>query len=805
MNRLPEYLKFETKKSDNKNTVICGDIRFTVVTERLIRIEQDVFYDEASLIVLDRSFKDVNFNKKQENGVLCIETEFLTLKYKIGEPLRFDTLSIRLNRKPYTEWHYGEKPLQNLGGTVETLDCINGECPIDDGICSIDGYYVLNDSETPLFAVDGWFTKRENSLDLYFFGYGHDYVECVKDYYRLTGKPEMLPAFTLGNWWSRYHKYTDKEYLDLMDEFKEKDIPFSVGIVDMDWHLTDGDGRKYYEEGWTGYTWNKKFFPDYKKFLKEIHNRNLKTALNLHPANGVAPHEELYPKMAEAMGVDPKSNKKVPFDCLNPEFLKNYFEILHFPYEKDGIDFWWMDWQQGTDYSWIKEEDKTNRELECINPLWLLNHFHYLAQKRNGERGLVFSRFAGFGSQRYPIGFSGDTIITWESLDFQVYFTVTASNIGYGWWSHDIGGHARGIRDDELNTRWIQFGVFSPIFRLHSTSDEFLGREPWNYGKGAEVVIKDFMQLRHKLFPYLYTMNHRNVDELIPLIQPMYHLYPEEAIAYKMKNQYFFGSELLVAPITEKNDNISGLGKAEVWLPEGKWIDFFCGYVYKGNQKLKVFRPLHQMPLFMKAGAIVPMQVHQENDNHLGNHKDLEIKIAAGADGKFTLYEDDGISLNYKNGSFAKTDLELCWNTDNATFKIGKTVGDKSLIPDKRNYSLMFCGFKNGCEFFVNGEKLNAQYVKKENTYIVNLQDVSTLVGSSVEIKNSNGILHDNSDCREKVSDALIHTQCDLHTKYRLIDLLEARLNKTMSNTKSFIADCDTHIAGYLLELESQL
>ena len=155
------------------------------------------------------------------------------------------------------------------------------------------------------------------------------------------------------------------------------------------------------------------------------------------------------------------------FDITDPEFLEAYFETVLHPMEKEGVDFWWLDWQQGN-----------TTKIEGLDPLWMLNHYHYLDSRRLGTRGLTFSRYAGPGSHRYPVGFSGDTVISWESLDFQPYFTANASNIGYGWWSHDIGGHMLGVRDDELTTRWVQFGVFSPINRLHSTDNPFNGKEP---------------------------------------------------------------------------------------------------------------------------------------------------------------------------------------------------------------------------------------------------------------------------------------------------------------------------------------
>lgn len=327
------------------------------------------------------------------------------------------------------------------------MDGINGALELEDGVCSRGGITVLDDSRSLLLTEDGWFKNREaEETDCYVFAYGHDYKGCIADFYRLTGIPPLLPAYALGNWWSRYHRYTQREYCDLIERFQKEKIPFSVAVVDMDWHTLNTPKEAYIDDprfikGWTGYSWNKELFPNYKEFLRFLKEHGLKIALNLHPSNGIGCHEDMYEKMALACGVDPKTKKLIKFDVLNPEFMEKYFDILLHPYEKDGVDFWWMDWQQGDDYWWVHDDEHPRNELETMSPLWLINHLHILDIMRNGKRPMFFSRYSGPGSHRYPVGFSGDTIVTWESLDFQPYFTATASNIGYGWWSHDIGGH----------------------------------------------------------------------------------------------------------------------------------------------------------------------------------------------------------------------------------------------------------------------------------------------------------------------------------------------------------------------------
>lgn len=447
-------------------------------------------------------------------------------------------------------WHYGD-PVHDLKGTARTLDTIDGACELGSGLVSRDGFTVLDDSASLILTEEGWVSPRKKGIkDIYFWGYGLDFLECLKDFYYLCGKTPMLPRYALGNWWSRYYEYTEESYLELMHRFDEEGIPFTVAVIDMDWHLVNIDPK--YGTGWTGYTWNKEFFPDPKRFMDHLHERGMRVTLNVHPADGIRAHEEMYEAMARELGKDISREEPVSFEITNPAFLSAYFKYAHHPNEEKGVDFWWLDWQQGG-----------ITKMEGLDPLWMLNHFHFLDSARNGKRPMTFSRYAGPGSHRYPIGFSGDTVVTWESLRFQPYFTSTASNIGYGWWSHDIGGHMNGFKDDEMAGRWFQLGVFSPINRLHSTKNEFNGKEPWRYKQEIRSMMDEFLCLRHKLLPYLYTMNYRAHAQDIPLILPMYYKNARSQEAYQVPNEFYFGSQLIAAPITSPPAAFFEYGKGE--------------------------------------------------------------------------------------------------------------------------------------------------------------------------------------------------------------------------------------------------
>lgn len=765
-----------------QNCVTGNTYRFTVLTDRLIRMEYDpagIFEDRASQSVFYRDLPACAYQVSREDGILRLDTGKLLLTYRENAAFAPENLSVQLLTEPGSRWCYGE-PFETLGGTCKTLDEADGARPVEPGLCSRRGFSVLEDSDALLLDETGWVAvRRENTRDVYFFGYGYDYRDCIRDFYRITGAPPMLPAYALGNWWSRYHAYTQEEYLSLMDRFAQEGIPFSVGVVDMDWHIVQIPEElrdPEFPTGWTGYTWNQELFPDYREFLKQLHKRNLKTALNLHPARGVRRHEVQYPEMARANGIDPATGKRVPLDLLSKAHMETYFDILHHPYEKDGVDFWWMDWQQGTDYHWIHEANAPGTYKypeERMDPLWMLNHLHILDISRNGKRPMFFSRYAGPGSHRYPVGFSGDTSVTWDSLQFQPYFTATASNVGYGWWSHDIGGHMGGYKDVELLQRWVQLGVFSPINRLHSSNSPWMQKEPWANDFATEAEMKRWLNLRHQLFPYLYTMNYRCHQELAPLVQPMYYSHPKCDAAYQVPNQFWFGSELLVAPITSPDDRITRLGRVEVWLPAGEWFDFFSGLHYSGlgGRKLTACRTIREMPVFAKAGAIVPM-AHYDT-NLLGSSEDMEIVVFPGADNAFTLYEDAGDGHDYEDGAFCKTEMKLSWG-EKPCFTIAPAQGRTELIPESRSWRICLRGFAKEVQVTatVDGAAVESrqQFDPQTNTTTVFLQ-ASTQSRICLEISGEN-LICGNEDVPERCAQIINRAEISYHIKEKLWQLL---------------------------------
>lgn len=701
--------KLPTRPVCAPEAVITGDkYRLSLLTERLIRLEyaeDGVFEDRASQRVLCREFPAVPFRTEEKNGVLHIYTRYLHVIYD-QKQFSSSGLSIAVLASPpgCPAWRYG-KPSKDLKGTCRTLDGADGETELESGLLSAEGYAVLDDSDSMLLTEDGRvMPRKQNRTDLYFFGYGFDYRQCIRDFYWLCGKPPLLPRYALGNWWSRFHRYSAESYRALMERFEAEDLPFSVAVLDMDWHWVDIDPK--WGTGWTGYSWNTDLFPDPKAFLQGLHDRGMKVILNEHPADGIRAFETSYPALANAMGIDPATEQTVAFQADDPEFLAAFYRHVHHPLEEDGVDAWWIDWQQGG-----------SSGTQGLDPLWVLNHYGYLDSQRRGRRGLILSRYAGVGSHRYPLGFSGDTCMSWQSLAFQPYFTATASNVGFGWWSHDIGGHMLGKRDDELTARWVQFGVFSPVMRLHSSANPFMHKEPWELERNARASVERFLRLRHAMLPYLYTMNYLASREGQPLLMPMYWHEPKNWCLYekRLRNEYYFGTELIVAPITEPMNPVTGLGKTTAWLPDGRWFDFFSGLCYTGGRMLNLYRSLEEMPVLVRAGGIVPLQKKPERLNDVSNPAGFEVHVFPGATGTFTIWEDEDQAED-ADENWVQTKLEL----QEDRFLIHPAAGNLAAIPARRSYCLRFRSVKP-CEVTLSGTEAESRYDKTTQTLTVEL------------------------------------------------------------------------------------
>ena len=737
-----------------------GNARFTVLTDRLIRMEwaeDGIFEDRASLAIVNRNLPVPKFKVTRSGGVLTIATDRLTLTYKGG---RFDESNLKvtfpLNKKPVT-WHPGLADSGNLKGTTRTLDGCLGfeklskrETELENGILSRDGWAIVDESNRHLFEKvdtdwENWIAERPEGdrLDWYIFAYGHDYTAALGDFIKVAGRIPLPPKYTLGYWWSRYWIYTDEEMLDLGREMRERGIPMDVMIVDMDWHYTykDMDKRLGHDDfgqrrGWTGYTWNRDLFPDPEGFLAEVHKMGYKTALNLHPASGIRPYEECYETFLKdylsrtddydgpkdyIFGDEPylyQGNEKpvgkpgykasVPYRLTQQAWVEAYFNSVIHPLEKQGVDFWWLDWQQ-----WIE-----SRYVKGLSNTFWLNYVFFQDKVRQSAtlgkdagRPLIYHRWGGLGSHRYQLGFSGDTYDEWSVLQFLPYFTATASNVGYGYWGHDIGGHMikrehTRSTDPETYTRWLQYGVFTPIFKTHSTQNAKLERKIWAYPTHYEYMLAA-IRLRYTLSPYIYTAAHEAYETGISMCRPLYYAYPEEENAYTWNEEFFFGDRILATAVCQPA-GADGKSARKMWFPKGNdWYDMALHQTYKGGTEKTLYYTIDQNPWYVKAGSVLPL-AGKDIRNLQDPSDELGILIVPGNGvSTYDLYEDDGVSQAYDT-DFAVTRITKKAQSNHIVLTIGARKGAyKGMLPDRKLYLVL-----EGVTKKPNGIRIGRNYLK---------------------------------------------------------------------------------------------
>ena len=737
-----------TAAAQNANVVYQdSNVRFTLVTDGTVRMEyapDGKFLDNKSFIAVNRSYPEVKYKKNETSKKVVISTDYLTLSYTKGSgPLTERNLSIvsaKTKKKaadgkhliPFT-WHPGQKdvPDANLKGTYRTLDGYDGDSrgdtgkmPIEDGLLSRSGWTLIDDSEGYVFDNSDWqwVAHRPNegkTQDMYFLAYGNDYKKALHDFTVFAGKEPLPPRYAFGYWWSRYWGYSDNELRQLVGKMQSYNIPMDVLVVDMDWHYTE-EGRG----GWTGYTWNKRLFPSPKGFLKWVKQQQLETTVNLHPADGIKYYEEGYDDMSRWMGMNPADKKDIAWNASSKRFMQGWYDKILRPMERDGIDFWWLDWQQ-----W--ENDK---EFPRLSNTWWINYTTFTDMERHHDtRPMLYHRWGGLGNHRYQIGFSGDAIISWKSLDFQPYYNSTASNVLYGYWSHDIGGHmgADSI-NPEMYIRWMQFGAFSPVLRTHSTKNAGLNKEPWVFADKERDIIRDIIKQRYSLAPYIYTMARHAYDTGVSLCRPMYYDYPDTKEAYSNRNEYMFGDNFLVYPITKPMND--GVSEQNVWLPAGcDWYELSSGTMLKGGQTMERRFLLDEYPVYVKAGSIIPQ--YGDVKNLRNNDEAVTVTVYPGnVNTQFDMYEDNGNDKQYAT-AYATTLLSSTHSADGTLcVKIGARKGEYSGMPSHRQYRLKLVASAVPEKVTVDGKQTDFEYDGNKLSLLVNIPETDCSKEKVVEI-----------------------------------------------------------------------
>ncbi|GAA0906501.1 TIM-barrel domain-containing protein [Streptomyces asiaticus] len=596
------------------------------------------------------------------------------------------------------------QPHLALGGYRRSLDGLNGDngAPATTpGLLYKDGWYLLDDTSSALYDTGTRQVTQRPSRggmpyqDGYVFGYGHAYKRALSDLATLTGPPKLLPQWAYGVWYSEYIDRTAADYRNtILPAFRAEGVPLDVLVTDTDFKSPNT---------WSGWEMDTAKFPDPKGFFDWSAAQGLHNTLNTHPsilsgdpqfAQAQATAKGKLRKGGCASAANAGPGDCYTFDWGDPDQLKAYMD-LHRTMSGQGNDFWWPDWCC----------DNSQSSLPGVTPdAWINQQYAADADKTIG-RGFVVSRAYGSlqaggysGQQALPTGpwadkrttvhFTGDTASTWGTLKAEVGYTPgEAAATGMSAISHDIGGHndTTGLTGserytsggttrttyklpDDMYARWVQLGTFQPIDRLHSNHSD---RLPWQYGAAARASADAFLNLRENLVPYTYGLAQTANATGVPVTRPTYLEYPDEPQAYATSgSEYFYGPDMLVAPVTTPGATAT----TSVWFPPGsQWTDYFTGRTYEGGTTQNITSGLDTMPVFVRAGAVVPTRT----DNVTGNDKapltKVTLAVTAGASGSYALYEDNGTTT--RRGHSAVTKIRYRENGPRRTLTISPTAG----------------------------------------------------------------------------------------------------------------------------------
>ncbi|MBQ3468537.1 MAG: DUF5110 domain-containing protein [Bacilli bacterium] len=714
-------IDYTNAKADGKAIYGGKNYRISVLSERVVRLEYSPagqFTDEPTQLIRTRNLGPVDVKVNQDQTYLELTTRYFQLVYVKEQPflgtkidpaknLKITLLSTK-DKDRQKDWYYGHPEVRNLNGNMVSTD-INVPNNLKKGLYSLEGFASIDDSNSKILAEDGTLVNRKpNQTDIYVFMYDFDFGQALEDYFKLTGYPEFIPRYALGNWWSRNITYDDQKIDELIKKFEKKKIPLSILLLDSDWHYRNVGKIQNTK---TGFTFNKDLFPNPKKTIQKLHDRNIRVGLRIDPSGGLYPHEEFYSKASEYLGV--KDSKIILFDPLNPKLMDVYLKIFLHPLESLGVDFFWNDYDGN--------KDLTN--------LWFNNHYLYLDSGRNpAKRNLLLSRNAIYAPHRYPVLYGGSSEISWESLKQLPFLYLNASNIGVTFWSHDVAGNHGGVEDSELYVRYVELGTFTPIFRFHAARGKYYKREPWLWDPKTESIATNYMRLRHRLIPYIYTECYNYTQAGIPLMQPFYYNYPWVYDDELYKNQYYFGSQLLVCPILTKKDIVMNRTIHRFFIPDGIWYDFNTGKKFPGGKKYVSFFKEEDYPVFAHAGSIVPLS-NRSDYNNTGIPTDMEIHVFPGVSNTYTLYDDDGVTSLYKEGYFLKTSIDYNYLKSNYTIIIRSVEGKSGIVPKTRNYKLVFRNTKQADQVAVmfNETPVECESYIDGNDFIVEVKDAPTI------------------------------------------------------------------------------
>lgn len=727
--------------------------RITILTERLVRLEYSkdgYFNDLPTDFAINRNFPVPSFKLEEDDKYVVITTKYFELQYQKEKPFKGPSfapdanLKVKLLNTDKT-WYYGHPEARNYLASSMSLDNFRGSNKLQKGLYSTDGFVSINDKKPLTINELGILVNSpEDNDDIYLFMYKRDFGLCLKDYFTLTGYPALVPRYALGIWWYRDTIYSFEDTKKLVEQFQENDVPLNVLMLGEFWHEKDPRNYNLYK---SGYHFSKALFKNPDEFIKYMHDRGIRVGIQLDSSEGIYKTDPLHKIFSQELGREFDGN--IPFNAFDKMFIITYFENIVNPLLNIGIDFFWLDYSKD------------------VRSLRALSYYHIKDfDKDDAKRPMLFARNPMVGAHRNTVLYSGETIVSWNTLKYLPYFNSSASNMGLSWWSHDVGGFKEGTEDAELYLRYVEFSCFNPIFRFSAQRGAYYKREPFRWDFKTYNIVKNYLNLRLKLIPYIYSEGYNYAKEGLPLIQPLYYMSPEFVDDTDAKNEYYFGRNLVVSPITTPKDKVMNRVIHRVLLPKGTFYEFTTGKKFVGNNRYVTFYQDEDYPVFAKAGSIIPLSLAKTVENPTK----MEIMVFPGDSSIYELYEDDGITSLYKDGYFIKTGMEFTYKKNNYSLSIHPNEGKTNIIPKNRDYKIVFRNTKDvkDIEVFINEEKIsNITTSYEKNSFVVWVNNVDTTKhlkvvckGDNIEI-DANQVLND--DINSIINDLNIPTKLKEH------------------------------------------
>lgn len=585
---------------------------------------------------------------------------------------------------------------------------------------SIKGYGLFWDNYSPTTFADNLqetsFESQVGDCADYYFMYGGNADGVIAQMRSLTGQVPMFPKWTFGYWQSRERYQTQFEIVDVVKKYRNLKVPFD-GVV-QDWQYWSTD-----DANWNSTEFGNPGFPRPKEMIDSIHKLNAHVIISVWPSFG--PNTKLYDEFKKKgmllnFKTWPPTSGDRPYDPYNPEARDIYWNAMNKNIFSLGMDGWWLDSSE-PDHMDPKEEDfniktylGTYRKVCNAFPLKTVGGVseHQRATTSN-KRVFILTRSAFAGQQRYgATSWSGDVQSRWDIFRNQISGGLNFSLTGLPYWNTDIGGffpgaYPKGVKDpafQELYVRWLQFGTFSTMMRSHGTDTP---REIYQFGKKGDWAydaIEKFINLRYRLLPYIYSTSWDVTANASTMMRALVMDFAKDKKVQDINNEYLFGKSILVCPVTDSMYTSRATGNTvvdfsktktqKVYLPKGTdWIDFWTGEKIKGEQEIEKETPIDILPLYIKTGSIIPMGPFQQYSNEK-SFDNIELRIYAGADGVFTLYEDENDNYNYEKGAFAI--ITFKWNDLEKKLTIYERKGSFKGMLKNRKFNIVLVKADHG-------------------------------------------------------------------------------------------------------------